>query len=147
MNPIKAAIPGTTGLDLGAPEVRKIQQPRPDASPKAGEKAKTAGSVPFADFLDERLKPSKVETPQELKFSAHAQSRLQSRGIDLTPEDLLKMQEAVNKARDKGSRESLVLTDKAAFVVSVKNNTVITAVDRESLKDNVFTNIDSTVMI
>jgi len=70
-----------------------------------------------------------------------------SRGIDLNPEDLVKLQQAVDKAGQKGSRESLILSDKGAFVVSVKNNTVITAVDKESLKDNVFTNIDSTVWI
>jgi flagellar operon protein len=60
---------------------------------------------------------------------------------------MMKLKEAVEKVGLKGSRESLILTDKAAFVVSVKNSTVITAVDRESLKENVFTNIDSTVMI
>lgn len=83
----------------------------------------------------------------ELKFSAHAKSRLSSRGIELTAEDIVKMQEAINRAGKKGSKESLVVTDKAAFVVSVKNNTVITAMDRDSLKENLFTNIDSTILI
>ena len=83
----------------------------------------------------------------ELKFSAHARSRLNSRGIELSAEDIVKMQEAISKAGKKGSKESLVVTDKAAFVVSVKNNTVITAVDKESLKENIFTNIDSTILI
>ena len=83
----------------------------------------------------------------ELKFSAHAKSRLNSRGIELSAEDIVKMQEAISKAGKKGSKESLVVTDKAAFVVSVKNNTVITAVDKDSLKENIFTNIDSTILI
>ncbi len=107
----------------------------------------TGASNDFALLLDRQFAvPTKVG-PQELKFSAHAKSRLVSRGIDLSPEDLVRMQEAVERAGQKGSKESLILSDKGAFVVSVKNNTVITAVDKESLKDNVFTNIDSTVWI
>jgi len=101
----------------------------------------------FALLLDRQFSVPNKATQQELKFSAHAKSRLVSRGIDLNPEDLVKLQQAVDKAGQKGSRESLILSDKGAFVVSVKNNTVITAVDKESLKDNVFTNIDSTVWI
>ncbi|MBP7843717.1 MAG: flagellar protein [Proteobacteria bacterium] len=84
---------------------------------------------------------------EELRFSQHAVKRMESRGIDLSSDDLLKMQDAVKKAQEKGSKESLILSDKGAFVVSVKNNTVITAIDKGSLKENVFTNIDSTIMI
>jgi flagellar operon protein len=113
--------------------------------------ATTPNSTDFIDLVKEDLKKSpeqfEIKNENDLKFSAHAQKRLHSRSIDLSPEDFLKVQEAVQRARDKGSKESLILTDKAAFVVSVKNNTVITAVDRESLKENVFTNIDSTIMI
>jgi flagellar operon protein len=116
---------------------------RPATQPKGTDKAK-----PFSELLEERIQGQKpgVEN-QSLKFSAHAQTRLESRGIDLNAEDLVKLQDAVNRARDKGAKDSLILTDKAAFIVSVKNQTVITAVDRDSLKENVFTNIDSTIMI
>jgi flagellar operon protein len=57
------------------------------------------------------------------------------------------LQEAVNRARAKGARESLVLMGELALVVSVKNNTVITAVDGANMRENVFTNIDSAVII
>ncbi|HEX3047301.1 MAG TPA: flagellar biosynthesis protein, partial [Bacillota bacterium] len=57
------------------------------------------------------------------------------------------LRDAVNKAEAKGARESLILMDQMALVVSIKNRTVITAVDNESLKDNVFTNIDSAVIV
>lgn len=102
---------------------------------------------PFAELLEERIQSKPGLGNDSLKFSAHAQTRLESRGIHLNADDVLKLQEAVNRVRDKGSRESLILTDKAAFVVSVKNQTVITAVDRNNLKENIFTNIDSTIMI
>lgn len=83
----------------------------------------------------------------ELKFSQHAQQRLQSRNIELGEAELARLENAVGKAREKGSRDSLILMDNLALVVSVKNNTVITAVDEQSLKENVFTNIDSAVII
>ncbi len=111
-----------------------------------GLKSKGVGEAEFDKILEERNVKS-GEDASGLRFSSHASSRLQSRGIELSSDDLVKMQEAVDRARAKGSKESLLLTDKAAFVVSVKNNTVITAVDRGSMKENVFTNIDSTIMI
>lgn len=82
----------------------------------------------------------------ELKFSRHALERLETRNIKLEQKHLLRLQEAVEKAQTKGARESLVLLDDLAFVVSIKNKTVITAVDRESRRGNVFTNIDSAVI-
>jgi flagellar operon protein len=111
------------------------------------QKTERPGAKPFSELLEERIQDKKSPSEQSLKFSAHAQTRLESRGIELTAEDRLNLQEAVNRVKDKGSKESLILTDKAAFIVSVKNQTVITAVDRESLKENIFTNIDSTIMI
>lgn len=109
-------------------------------------------AVPFSELLNDRMDgagkgPDLSSQLAELKFSAHAKTRLESRGIELNPGDILRMQEAVQRAGAKGSRESLILSDKGAFIVSVKNNTVITAVDKASLKENVFTNIDSTIMI
>lgn len=83
---------------------------------------------------------------QELKFSRHAQARLDARNIQLSNEHLFRLNEAIQKAQAKGSKESLVLLDDLAFVVSVKNKTVITAVDGENRKENVFTNIDSAVI-
>jgi len=82
-----------------------------------------------------------------LKFSAHAQKRLAARNINLTEKEFEKVQAGVNKAADKGARESLILVDNLAFVVSVKNRTVITAIDGENMKENVFTNIDSAVIM
>jgi flagellar operon protein len=108
--------------------------------------SKGDGAQPFSEVLKDRIGTGAPRTG-ELKFSAHAQQRMQSRGIDLSPDELVKLHEAVERCRDKGSKESLILTERAAFVVSVKNDTVITAVDRASLKDNVFTNIDSTVLL
>lgn len=98
------------------------------------------GDVPFAQVLDQKLEQRK------LKFSAHATRRLATRNIELSSEQLDLLEEAVEKARAKGGRETLILLDDVALVVSVANRTVITAIDGENLRENVFTQIDSAVI-
>ena len=83
---------------------------------------------------------------EKLQFSRHALARIERRGIDLNSGTLQRLAEGVNRAAGKGSRDSLILVDGTAFVVSVNNHTVITAVGSEHMKDNVFTNIDSAVI-
>lgn len=84
---------------------------------------------------------------QQLRLSAHVQTRLVSRKIDIGPEQWQRVNDGVQKAASKGARESLVLLDDVALVISIRNRTVITAVDKEQLKDNVFTHIDSAVIV
>jgi len=81
-----------------------------------------------------------------LRFSGHAQLRLQAAGVTMSPQDLARLAAAVERAEAKGARSSLILMDDMAFVVSIKNRTVITAIDRQRAKDNVFTQIDSAVI-
>jgi flagellar operon protein len=71
---------------------------------------------------------------------------MQSRNIPTTPEMMQKLDKAVSGAEQKGSRESLVLLSDLAFIVNVQNRTVVTAMDGESTRERVFTNIDSTVI-
>ncbi len=87
------------------------------------------------------------EIGRDVKFSAHAQARLEARNIKLTESQLNRIHSGVDKAASKGARESLVLVDNVALVVSIKNRTVITAVDDKNIKENVFTNIDSAVIM
>ncbi|HUN30007.1 MAG TPA: TIGR02530 family flagellar biosynthesis protein [Alphaproteobacteria bacterium] len=84
---------------------------------------------------------------EPLKFSAHAMQRLQSRNISLTSDDVTKMNAMADKAAAKGAKNSLFIVRDVAMVVSIKNRTVITAVDSDSMKENVFTNIDSAAII
>ena len=81
-----------------------------------------------------------------LTFSGHALQRIQQRGIDVGPATMSRLAGGVDRAAAKGSRSSLVLVDQSAFVVSVPNRTVITAVDRDHMKEQVFTNIDSALI-
>ncbi len=136
-----------------APRAEPIKQAEQPRSSQSG--PNKAGGTPaptFAELLRERqgvvappAAPNQTN-PDALRFSAHAQTRLQSRHIDLQPAHIQRLQSAVGRAAGKGSKDSLVLMDDMAFVVSVTNRTVVTVVDKDSLKQNVFTNIDSAVI-
>jgi flagellar operon protein len=107
-----------------------------------------AGAQPGPSFADElnRAAGSERADGAKLQFSRHALARVQRRGIELAAGTLGRLSQGVERAASKGSRDSLVLVDGTAFVVSVSNRTVITAVGSEHMKDNVFTNIDSAVI-
>ncbi|HMQ52402.1 MAG TPA: TIGR02530 family flagellar biosynthesis protein [Anaerolineae bacterium] len=105
-----------------------------------------ASSTPAPDQSFEDALQAQLGRPPAVRFSAHAQRRISSRNIEFGREETMRLEEAVEKAAGKGARESLILMDDLALVVSIKNKTVITAVDADSRKDNVFTNIDSVVL-
>ena len=119
--------------------INKINRPVNTPLPQAQQKAVDTKNS-FGKILQQ-----KVDKAQDLKFSKHAELRMRSRNIQLTEEQKQKMNEAVKKAGEKGVKDSLVMVDDAAFVVNVKNRTVITAVNSNELKENVFTNIDGAV--
>jgi len=87
------------------------------------------------------------EMSRALVFSKHAQQRMYSRRIDLSQETLSSMNDAVDKAAQKGAKETLILTSEAAFVVAVRNRTVVSAFDTTNLREGVFTAIDSAVIL
>ncbi|HBF36642.1 MAG TPA: flagellar protein [Firmicutes bacterium] len=114
----------------------------PSVSNTSQSVSKTAEGPSFDQLFQQQL-----EQQTNVKFSAHALKRLESRQISLDNEDMALLKDAVNKVEAKGAKESLILMDQLALVVSVKNRTVITAVDSNNLKENVFTNIDSAVIV
>jgi flagellar operon protein len=91
----------------------------------------------FRNVLSEKL----------IRFSHHAETRLQQRGIHWGEDKMAKLESAISKAESKGARESLILFPDVALIVNVKNRTVVTALDGNQMKDNVFTQIDSAVIV
>jgi flagellar operon protein len=81
-----------------------------------------------------------------LKFSNHAQKRLDVRSIDLDNGSLNRLSTAVDKAEARGSKESLILLDDRAFIVNIRDRMVVTTMDVNKQKDSVFTQIDSVVI-
>lgn len=95
----------------------------------------------FSDVLSRELSGQ-----QEVKFSKHAKMRLESRNISLGQEDYERLNNAIDKASEKGVSDSLVFMDNLAFIVSIPGKTVVTAMPVEEARANVFTNIDGAVI-
>jgi flagellar operon protein len=93
----------------------------------------------FADIL--------AGATQKVSFSNHALQRMESRNLNLTDQDLQKLDDTVAKMAQKGAKESLIYMNDMALVVSVPNRKVITAMDGNSARENIFTNIDSAAII
>ena len=116
---------------IGAPRPQALRNRQPGNAAAPGS---------FDQLLQNRIEQGGV------RFSRHAADRMQSRGIQFSSSQLQRLDSAVSQVSAKGGKESLVMLDDTALVVSVKNDTVVTVVDREQLKNNVFTNIDSAVI-
>ena len=99
------------------------------------------GNKSFKEVFDQINRSDKVN------FSKHAMQRLEKRNINLSTEDIDKISDAVNKAKNKGVKDALIILGDNAFITSIKNNMVITATSGKELKDSVFTNIDGAVII
>ena len=95
----------------------------------------------------ENVLHNELTRSQELKFSAHAEKRLKERKIILSQEDLARIDQAARQAEAKGGRESLIIYGDLALIASLKNKTVVTALDGNSMANHVFTNIDSAVIV
>lgn len=123
-------------------EQLKIGHLYPTAVPPGARKASAAApqASPVKNF-------GELLREKEVRFSHHAAMRLKQRGIEIQPEQLAKIASAVDKAASKGANDSLVVMNNLAFIVNVKNRTVVTAMDGSQLKDNVFTQIDSAVIV
>lgn len=104
------------------------------------ENSQSASDVSFQDIFQKKQE----QAVENLKFSKHANARLTSRNINLSAEQIERLEQGTTKAREKGIQESLVMVDNLAFIVNVKNNTVITAVN--DMTDSIFTNIDGAVI-
>lgn len=90
---------------------------------------------------------TKVERSGELKFTKHANARLDSRDITISDEQMTRLQKGAKRAGEKGIKESLVLVDSLAFIVNTRQNTVITAMDQTETNENIYTNIDGAVIM
>lgn len=113
---------------------------------RANTQAPLSSEQSFAAILKQKQEfKQNVQGAEELKFSKHANERLVSRNIDLTSAQRERLNGAVKRAEAKGIKESLVMLDNLAFIVNVKNNTVVTAVTGE--EERIFSNIDGAVIV
>ncbi|MDR2532492.1 MAG: hypothetical protein LBC82_06585 [Oscillospiraceae bacterium] len=126
------------GQQISVNKPGEAQTPNANTVPETNEQGQS-----FADALRQKL-----EKTVNVEFSNHAIRRLDSRSVDIVENGKLeRLNEGARIAAEKGSNETLILVDSTAFIVNVRNNKVVTAMEMEELKGNVFTNIDSTVIM
>lgn len=114
----------------------------PIAPSKKTNSANNAQPTQFNSLFEEKL-----HDLDGIKFSTHAKQRLDSRGITLDAQSMDKLNNAVNKAEQKGVKDSLILMKDIAFVVNIPNKVVVTTMDQSSMKEHIFTNIDGAIII
>ncbi len=103
--------------------------------------------ISFQDVLMQKTLQGQTDEDIQLRFSKHATGRLNDRGIELSDNQMERLNDGVRKAQQKGIKDSLVIVDQLAFIVNVPNSTVVTAMDSTETTDNVFTNINGAVIM
>lgn len=114
-------------------------QPATQASTVTSGASSTAATADSLSFLET------LENVQRVHFSNHAQSRMQSRDINLNSDNVTRLSDAIDKAEKRGGKSSLVMVDDLAFIVNIQSRTVVTALDKDQRGEGVFTQIDSVV--
>ncbi len=113
-------------------------------------KLKSGENSEFKGLLDgvlDNSQPQVIRQEKGIQLSTHAMRRLQERNISIDKEEYAKLQTAMERLKLKGGQDSLVITGKAAYIVDVPKNTIVTAIDKDSIGENVFTKIDSTILM
>jgi flagellar operon protein len=113
-------------------------------------KLKSGETSEFKGLLDGAIDQSQSQITKQdkgIQLSTHAMRRLQERNISIDKEEYAKLQTAMDRLKLKGGQDSLVITGKAAYIVDVPKNTIVTAIDKDSIGENVFTKIDSTILM
>lgn len=117
------------------------------------------GNASFGELMQQvRQAPEPIRQPQQeqppeqsvqsvINFSKHAMSRAQERGIELTPDLMEKLSGSVEKAQEKGAKNILAFNATQAFIINVPCGRVITTMNQDEMKENIFTNIDGAVLI
>jgi len=120
--------------------IRQTERINSTQGRKPEETSQTYNGRSFQEILNEQLN-------RRISFSKHASQRTEERNIQISESDLSRLEDACDRAKQKGIRDALIVMDDSAFIVNAPNRVVITVVDKNELKSNVFTNIDGAVFI
>lgn len=118
------------------------QKPVTQTNPVQQKNNISTGKTGFGDILQDKIKQQ-----SDVKISKHAELRMDARNIKINETQMERIKQGIDKAQEKGVKDSLMLVDNIALVVNVKNRTVVTAANTQELKENVFTNIDGAVIV
>lgn len=123
--------------------IKKISSLNPNIYPGSKLNAEEK-NISFKELLNEKIHGEQNEN--EVIFSRHANERIKERNIEINSDVTEKLNEAAEQAKDKGLKNVLVMMDNQAFIISTINKKVVTALNNEDLKENIFTNIDGAVI-
>lgn len=119
--------------------IRQIEKVAPKTPKNSGNENLVSGKT-FQEIFEKQSR-------QTISFSKHANQRTEERNISITQNDLNRLEDACDKAGQKGIRDALVVMDNSAFIINTTSRVVITALDKNEMKSNVFTNIDGAVFL
>lgn len=120
--------------------IRQAEKVNSSTGSKTGGSSQVNNGRSFQEILNEQLN-------QRISFSKHANQRTEERNIQISETDLNRLEAACDRAQQKGIKDALIVMDDSAFIVNAQNKHVITVVDKNEMKSNVFTNIDGAVFI
>jgi flagellar operon protein len=124
----------TDALIRQTEKINSTQGPKPEGI------SQTYNGKSFQEILNEQLN-------RKISFSKHASQRTEERNIQISESDLERLEDACDRAKQKGIRDALIVMEDSAFIVNAPNRVVITVVDKNEMKSNIFTNIDGAVFI
>ena len=125
---------------MGITDIKSLLRSKPL---QKGEGKRQSNQDPsFTNFLEKE-----VQEDKNVRFSKHAQKRLEERKVSMDGDEYLKLKEGIDKLKEKGGKDSLIVTNEAAYIVDVDNEMVVTAFDKDDMSENVVTKIDSTLFI
>ena len=112
------------------------------------DKLDKTSSDEFSNLLQEQIGRGPEKTNEGgVNLSVHAARRLKERGMEMDSGEFLKIKNAMEMLRNKGGQDSLIITGKGAYIVDVASNKIVTAMDKDSMNQYVFTKIDSTMIV
>ena len=117
----------------------------PDQKKNEVNKLKNGQVSEFKELLNKEVTQQQI--PNGIRLSSHAAKRLSERNMQVDKNEFFKLKGAIDKLKTKGGQDSLVITEQGAYIIDVKNNTIVTAIDKDSMNENVFTKIDSTIFV
>ena len=128
-----------------APAAKEESEKEPSPDKAAAEEFK---SLLQGEIQVEQREQEESAVPEDgVKLSVHAAKRLRERNLSMDSEEFFKIKNGIATLKNKGGQDSLILTNKAAYIIDVNKNTIVTAMERENLGENVFTKIDSTLIL
>jgi len=122
----------------------KTEKLEKNNAPVMSHRATSENGLAFEEVLAKKLQPNHA---YGIKLSQHAQKRIAERQLDLDAQEFFKLRQAFDTLKNKGGKDSLVVTPKAAYIVDVDQRSIVTAMDKNDMQENVFTKIDSTLFI